>query len=243
MYSSNMDHKDGKSVLAVLLIWMLIIPSMDMSWAQQNNVTEIFAPDSQPFDLSYEDHIINFWKLMLSIPVQDNPMEDESGEICTYGQDTSNSSIFYLTANPGGISTKTCKIPSGLGVLIPIITVTASDGEVPGATPEELHDVARNDQDHVTSLYLNINGTELAYEDLLNFRTHTDEFQVTYPENALFAANPGPSTVVADGYYVITEPLEPGVYDIQFKGSLVCLAVDCIEPTFATENTIKLIVE
>jgi len=217
--------------------------SINSSWAQQKDSLDIFPPDSKPFGLSYEDHVINFWKLMLSIPIEQNPMEDETGRICTYGQNTSRSSVFYLTANAGGASVKTCKIPSGLGIFIPIITVTASDQENPGATIEKLHEIAKKDQDSVTSLYLKINSNEFKYEDLLGYRIPTKEFQVIYPNNALDGAKPGPSTVVADGHYVITKPLTPGNYNIQFKASIVCLGVDCVEPIFATENTFNLIVE
>jgi hypothetical protein len=229
-------------VLFILSATLLFF-GMNSGMAQQSTAPNIAPPGSRPYGLSYEDHVTNFWKLMLSLPIENNPLEDETGEICTYGQNTSNSSIFYLTANAGGVSEKTCRIPSGLGLFIPVITVTASDEENPGATLDELRQIAKNDQDHVTSLYLTINGTEFEFEDLKGFRTHTNEFEVIYPKNALDGATPGPATVVADGFYVITEPLAPGNYNIQFKGSIVCLAVDCIEPTFATDNKFNLIVE
>jgi hypothetical protein len=228
-------------VLSVITISFLTF-GLNLSWSQEDSVG-IIPPESKPSGLSYEDHVMNFWKLMLSIPIEQNPMEDETGEICTHGQNTSRSSVFYLTANAGGASVKTCEIPSGLSLLIPVITVTSSDEENPSATVDELHNIAQNDQDHVDSLYLRINGHEFPYEELLKYRLHTREFQVMFPENALDGAAPGPATVVADGYYVITEPLGPGEYNIQFKGSVVCLEVDCIEPTFATDNTFNLIVK
>lgn len=237
-------YKKTCMIVSLVVALLIIYPGLNLAWSQQSPPVNIFLPSSKPSGLSYEEHIKNFWKFMLSIPREQNPMEDETGAICTYGQNMSKSSVFYLTANAGGVSVKTCKIPSGLSVLIPIITATFSDEELePGATVEELHQIAKTDQDNVNSLYLRINDYEFPDEDLLQYRTHTKEFQVMFPEDALDGAAPGPATVVADGYYAITEPLNPGRYDIQFKGSIVCLEVDCPEPTFATDNTFNLIVE
>src|SRR6266508_2868801 len=105
----------------------------------------------------------------------------------TWAQNASKS-VFYLIGNSGGKTIKTCKIPAGLGLLIPIIVVEASQAETPGATIEDLNRIAKNDQDHVTSLSLRINGTEYKYEDLLKYRTHTKDFDVIFPDNAEFGA-------------------------------------------------------
>jgi hypothetical protein len=70
----------------------------------------------------------------LSLPIDQNPMEDKTGEKCTFGQESSESPVFYLAGNTGGFSSITCKIKAGLGVFIPIITVEASQAEVPKAT-------------------------------------------------------------------------------------------------------------
>jgi hypothetical protein len=137
---------------------------------------------------------------------------------------------------------RTCKIPAGLGVFIPIMTVEASKAESPKSTVAELHQIAKNDQDHVTSLYLKINNKEFTEDELRKFRTHTSEFDVAFPKNAIFGAAAGPSVAVADGYYVITPPLNSGNYTINYKGSLTCLGPDCLEPNFVAEGTLNLIV-
>lgn len=206
------------------------------------NVVDFFPVSDKPFGLTYEDYAKNYWKLFLSIPADKNPFEDQTGEKCTYAQNTTKT-VFFLTGNSGGKTVKDCKIPAGLSVLIPIITVESSQAESPGSTIDELHKIAKNDQDHVTSLYLKINGTEFKHEDLLGYRTHTGDFNVTFPENAIFGAPPGPSKAVADGYYVITKPLSPGKYDIEFAGTIACLGADCLEPSFATQNIYRLVVE
>lgn len=183
---------------------------------------------------------------MLSILQSQNPMEDktgETGERCTFGQEKLNSSVFYLPGSTGGPSVLTCKIKAGQGIFIPIITVEASQAEAPKATIEELHKIAKEDQDSVTSLYLKLNDREFSEEELRNFRTHTKEFEVMFPEGAFFGASAGTSVAVADGYYVKTEPLSPGNYALCIKGGLGCLNPECTEPSYAGDLKYNLVVQ
>ena len=107
----------------------------------------------------------------------------------------------------------------------------------------------------MTSLILEINGEKIFDEKYANgianaknstakqYRTHTGEFNVVFPENAVYGVSAGPSKVVADGFYIITEPLKKGVYDIVYKGSIFCDLADCLDITFAQDMRYRLIVE
>src|SRR5215211_635072 len=224
------------SALLMLLFSFTLLP------VAGSNSVNIFPPGSKPYGLTYAEHIKNFWKLILSIPADKNPINDPTGEKCANGQSNSNSSVFYLSGNGGGKSDRTCKIPSGKGLLIPVMVVEWSDKEVPNASVEELHKSAKKDQDSVNSLYLKIGDKEYKYEDLLKYRTHTDDFRVVFPDTGLFGViEGGPSKVVADGFYIITEPLAKGSYPIHFKSSLICLDPDCAEPNFAQDIKYNII--
>jgi hypothetical protein len=237
-----LNRSDKVSLGLVLLATIIVInPFAAKTYAQSNRSIDIFPINSSPFGLSYENYVMNYWKLMLSIPIDKSPMEDKTGERCTFGQATPHQ-VFYLAGNAGGSSTLTCKIKTGLSVFIPVITEEASQAEAPKATIRDLHNIAKSDQDHVTSLFLKVNDKQFSDQDLRKFRTHTKDFQVTFPNNALFGAAPGKSAVVADGYYVITKPLSPGNYTIAIKSSLACLKPDCAQPTFASDIKYNLIV-
>ena len=56
----------------------------------------------------------------------------------------------------------------------------------------------------------------------------------------LFGATEGISKAVADGYYVITEPLKKGTYTITYKSNLICPGTDCIQPNFVLDITYTL---
>lgn len=234
----------------VVLIFAPIISAVDSA-----NSVKIFPPDSEPFGIPYEKHAENYWKWILSLPTDNSAYKDPTGEKCAVGQTDSNSSVFYLAGGGGGKHERTCKIPEGKGVLIPILHVSFSEKEVPNAPVQELSRLATIDQDHVTSLYLEIDGEKIIDEKYpkgianvknstaAKYRTHTEPFEADYPVNALYGVPPGTWKLVADGFYPITEPLEKGTYDVVFKGTIFCELAECLDITFAQDMRYKLIVE
>jgi hypothetical protein len=206
-----------------------------------SNSLNIFPPGSKPYGLSYPEHIRNWWTWIYEIPAKDSPINDETGEKCSIGQ-LKNSSVFYLANNGGGASERTCKVPVGKGLLIPVMQVAMSEAEFPGASDKELAISAKKDQDSVTSLYLKIDDKEYKYENLTKYRTNTEPFTVIIPDKAVYGIErPGPSKAVADGYYIITEPLATGNHTIHYKSSLICSEPDCADPNFVQDIKYNII--
>ena len=228
----------------VSFLFMLLLFSGTLSPVLGSNSVNIFPPGSKPYGLTYAEHEKNFWKWILEIPANESPLNDRTGEKCANGQSNTNSSVFYLSMNNGGISERTCKVPVGKGLLIPVMQVEWSDKEAPGASVEELHKSAKKDQDSVNSLYLKIGDKEYKYKDLIKYRTQTDVFEVVFPDNGIFGViEGGISKVVADGFYIITEPLIKGNYSIHFKSSLICPDPGCAEPNFAQDIKYNIVAE
>lgn len=127
-------------------------------------------------------------------------------------------------------------------LLIPVMEVEWNDIETPGASIDDLHTSATKDQDSVNSLYLKLDDKEYQYEDLLKYRTHTEDFDVTFPNNGIYGVmEGGPTKAVADGFYILTEPQTAGNHTVHFKSSLLCLDPDCIEPNFAQDVQYNII--
>jgi hypothetical protein len=209
----------------LLIIAFVIFVLLPLSVYATSANLGLFPPGSKPYGLPYEEHIKNFWKWQISIPTEpegEHPIDDTTGEKCQVGQAGSNSSVFYLSGSGGaGPVQRTCIVPAGKGVLIPVMTVIATEKEYPGLSMQELVDTAKSDQDNVASLSLVINGTSYSFDNLKKYRTDTAEFQVVFPKAGLFGiTEEGPSKAVADGYYLLTEPLERGTYQLHFKGTI-----------------------
>lgn len=235
--------KLNKSVcLSSALLLLVIIFYSTSTPVTASNSLSIFPPDSKPYGLTHAEHSQNFWKWLLSIPASESPMDDKTGEKCSIGQSNSNSSVFYLGGEEGRVE-RTCSIPAGKGLLIPVMQVEISDKELPGASVEDLSNAAKKDQDGVNSLYLQVDDKEYTYDDLLKFRTQpTEPFQAIFPDNGIFGvAEGGPSQVVADGFYIITEPVTTGNHTVHYRSSLSCPDVGCVEPAFAQDIKYNII--
>jgi hypothetical protein len=223
-------------VMSLLLFSLIILP------VAGSTPVNIFPPGSKPYDLTYDKHIENFWKWLLSIPAKENPINDPTGEKCATGQLNTNSSLFYLAFNNGGVSERTCEVPVGKGLFIPVMQVELSEKDTPGATIEDLKLTAKTDQDSVNSLYLNIGDKEYNFDDLRPYRTDTDAFNVDYADNGIFGiVEGGPTKTVADGYYIMTDPLAKGNHTVHYKSSLSCLDPGCAEPNFAQDIKYNII--
>jgi hypothetical protein len=228
----------------VSFLFMLLLFSGTLSPVLGSNSVNIFPPGSKPYGLTYAEHQQNFWKWILEIPANESPVNDRTGEKCANGQSNSNSSVFYLSFNNGGISTRSCEVPAGKGLFIPIMQVEFSEKEVPNASIEDLRRAVTKDQDSVNSLYLKIGDKEYKYGDLIKYRTQTDVFEVAFPDNGIFGViEGGVSKVIGDGFYIITEPLTKGNYSVHFKSSLICLDPGCAEPNFAQDIKYNILAE
>ena len=107
--------------LSVFILLSFIIGTVgQISYSAPMSVY-IFPRDSKPYGLSYEDHVKNYWNFTVGMKADGHPWADKTGKDCRKGQENSNSSIFYLPTNKGNRDSRICKIPSGLGLFIPII--------------------------------------------------------------------------------------------------------------------------
>lgn len=213
--------------LSLRVVWIfslvILLPVNSLLYASSSPVS-IFPPESEPYGLPIEKHIEKFWQWQISLPAEpegEHPISDLTGGKCSSGQSISNSSIFYLSGAGGKTVERTCEVPEGKGLLIPVMTVVATEKEYPGASTAELENIVRRDQDSVRALSLDVNGQIYAFDDLKKYRKATGEFEVVFPVNGIFGVTEeGASKAVADGYYLLTEPLPQGNYTIQYKGAL-----------------------
>ncbi|HET6641084.1 MAG TPA: hypothetical protein VFG77_05725 [Nitrososphaeraceae archaeon] len=219
-YSINLHYFTSSTIVAIIVGYILltiVYTGSKASFADSIN-PGVFALDSEPYDVSYEDWTIKFWQWLLPIPEDRNPMTDTTGEHCGEGQN-STSPVFFLVFSGGGSAVRTCDVPAGKAIFIPINVVECSYAEFPGAkTEEELHTCAEEDESSNPGLFLSVDGRE--FKNLEKYRVHSRAFNVSFAENNVFATKPGPTRAVSDGYWVLLEPLSPGKHDIHFKASL-----------------------
>jgi hypothetical protein len=143
-------------------------------------------------------------------------MTDMTGERCGENQNSS-SPVFFLVFTGGGSAVRTCDIPTGKAILVPINVVECSFAEANVKTEEELHTCAEEDESSNPGLFLSVDGKQ--FKELETYRVHSRAFDTNFPENPIFG-KPGHTKAVSDGYWVILESLTPGKHNIHFKASL-----------------------
>jgi hypothetical protein len=224
-------------------VWSILLLSLTLSPVAALSTVNIFPPGGKPYGLTYAEHVQNYWKWLLGIPARDNPSNDPTGAKCATGQLNTNSSVFYMPGGQG-VAQRTCTVPAGKGLFISVMQAEDSNKEDPKASTQDLGTSVTNDQNSVNSLYLKIGDKVYNYQDLVKYRTHTGVFNVTFPDKGIFGVmQGGPSKAVADGFYIITQPLAKGTYPIHFKSSLLCTGTGCVETNFAQDITYNIIAQ
>ncbi|MGH6637179.1 MAG: hypothetical protein ACREXN_01345 [Polaromonas sp.] len=157
-----------------------------------------------------------WWQWVLSIPVSDNPLLDDTGAKCVVGQ---RGATWFLAGNfSGGTTTRTCAVPEGTVLFFPVInSVNIDTPNVCGQTHasfsvKELRAFSAAFIDGATNLSVEIDNKPI--KELL--RVQSQVFEVALPEENVFDAPCAGlgnvpagiySPAVDDGFYVRLEPL------------------------------------
>jgi hypothetical protein len=177
----------------------------------------IYLPGTKPYGLTYGEWSAKWWQWALSIPKTDNPMDDDTGKDCNRSQ---NGPVWFLAGTGGGQAQRSCVVPSGKAILIPILNAECSTAEFPNfRTDAELRLCSKSGFDVVTNVDAIIDGVHLRGLDKYN--TESPPFTVIFPENNVYGVAAGPSKAVSYGYWILLKPLSIGKHQIEFSGANV----------------------
>jgi hypothetical protein len=155
-----------------------------------------------------QGNVRDYWNLVCGIPRPRNPYLDATGEHALEGQDSEGEGLLYLSGSNGPNRARNLRdIRSGRDIFIAVNPVEVNPNEA--ESNANLQKIAKEDQDTASIARLTINGQS---HNLLqpNNRVSTGVFNVTFPEDPIFRADPGPFAIAADGYYTIIEGLPTG---------------------------------
>ena len=180
-----------------------------------------YPPQSAPFDIPMREWTAQWWQFIMSIPADINPITDEIGSRCMYGQ---RGPVWFIAGNFGGTaspSTRGCAIPEGKAIFVPVLNVL--DVNVPelSGVDQSANDLRAETApclDNATQLVVEVDGQPLGKLD--KSRVRSAVFEVTLPEGNLFGLDPGTySPAIDDGYYVMLKPLSLGAHQIHILGA------------------------
>jgi hypothetical protein len=152
-----------------------------------------------------------WWKWALSFPPSNNPLLDTTGASAYLGDQ---GPVFFLAGSFGGSVERSFAVPAGKYIFFPIVNAFLSAE----GTEEEMRARLNTFVGNVTDLRASVDG--VAVPDLLSRREKSPVFDIDLPVDNIFGAPSGVYTPsVADGFYIMLEPLAKKASVIRFGGS------------------------
>lgn len=237
----------GVSILSlgifVILLLLTSTTTSQFTWAQTATNTSssgfpaIFPPDSHPYGVSYGEWTAKWWRWTHSIPTENNPQLDPTGEDCAQAQNQTGP-VWFLAGTTGGFAERTCTIPAGKAILIPIINAVYVGSA--GETDEEMRTAVNEWINTASTIEASINGMPL--QDIQNYRIQSPFFDDTLPNDNILGEPEGTYRSISDGYWLFLEPLPPGQHEIRLHGAIIDPTTFSPTPSFETGVTYHLIV-
>lgn len=174
-----------------------------------------YRSDEVPFDKTWEEWTAEWWKWSLSLPKDQNPITDATGESASNKQ---KGPVWFLAGTFGGLAERSCEIPGGKAIFFPISCNETSYAECPNfKTEAELRAFAKADIDQVKTIMATVDGQRLPDSDLR--RLESPPFELDLPEDNVAGAPPGTTKSKSDGYWIFLKPLPVGKHQIHFFSS------------------------
>jgi len=220
------------------LIALVFLLQVTPALADKNPNPGVLPPNSPPFGKTFGELNASWWQWFFSVPASKNPGLATNGPVdCSVGQ---SGDVWFLAGHflGSGTFTRSCTIPAGKALFIPILNSWADNvcnngipPNLPPQTVEQLRDIAKNFVIPPANLHTSIDGHSLT--NLESYRAISPVFSYTLPPSpdnvidAVFGVSlPGPcwpsltvTPAVADGFYIMLTPLTAGSHSINFGGS------------------------
>src|SRR5258706_15091686 len=106
-------------IVGGMLLVSLALLSLQPALAGVNDNPGILPPQSKPYGMTYGAWGAQWWKWVIGIPPEENPVLDETGE---FGDVDQAGPVWFLAGNFGGTTERTLDVPGGKALFFPILT-------------------------------------------------------------------------------------------------------------------------
>jgi hypothetical protein len=202
------------SILLLAISTGFVISQIVLSAYSQNNSSAVYSKESTPYGVPYKDWIARWWQWNVGIPSSQHPRDHYTPEKCTVNQ---NGPVWFIPDILTGKEERTCTIPEGKAILVPLITGECDNSESPRQSDDDLR-LCSTAGDEYGAISATLDGQKI--ENLESYRTATDFFNLTYVKDNIFETPGGTYRGVADGFFVFLKPLSVGNHELQVKSSV-----------------------
>ena len=151
-----------------------------------------------------------------------HPRDNYTPEKCQANQ---RGPVWFLADQLGGREERTCTIPAGKSIFIPLLVGECENSTPELKTDEDLRRCASAGNEYGV-IEATVDGVKL--KNLEQYRTQSGFFNITIVDGNIYDAPAGTFRGFADGFSVFLEPLPPGKHDVDLKVSVL----NPIEPSY-----------
>jgi len=197
----------------------------------------VYSKDSTPLGIPYGDWLARWVQWFIKIPSGVHPREHYTSESCAIAQ---SGPVWFLTDILKGKEERSCTIPAGKAILIPILSGSCWDDNTdPSLKTDQglTHCAMAGNEFGLISA--TIDGREI--QNLTGYRAQSPFFNITVPADNDFNNVQGVWKAKVDGFFLFLEPLPPGTHTLHTTASVT----NPIQPSYnyASDLTYHLIVK
>jgi hypothetical protein len=175
-----------------------------------------YTKKEKPYGFSYGEWTVKWWQWAVSLPININPIVDETGRYANMNQ---NGPVWFLAGTLGEnkMPIRNCVVPIGKALLFPVINYEINQLEDPNLRTE--HAMVKHVVDDINDI---INKEAIVDGNRIpTYRVQSSPrvFPLYVCKDNWLDISPGLIKAAADGYWVFLKPLDSGKHEIYFHGS------------------------
>jgi hypothetical protein len=175
---------------------------------------------------SIADWSTNWWRWAAALAPPGDPFSDTTGQFANVNQ---SGPVFFLAGSPDGSMSRQFRVPANTYVLVPLRVGEWSQLELGfDKTAAQIRQSAQQQADQINSLHAILDGVPISQTTLFTHRETSPDFNF----NAVFNNQVGIFAVgysgiaVADGYFLMLDPLTPGTHTLNYGGGITGSLID-----------------
>jgi hypothetical protein len=206
-------------VAVILLAGMAAMPAAAVA-GRGDAGAAIASPSSRSYGKSYADFAAEWWQWAISLPASGHPLFSSGSVDCSTGQSGHVWNLAGAFVTSGDPTERSCAIPSGTALLLPLVNVECSTLEPPpffGADEAGLRACVQEFE--FTDLHASVDGVEIG--DLDRFLVEWSPlFGILPPaDNILDVVGGSEGVAIARGVHLLLQPLSIGEHVVTFGGT------------------------
>ena len=172
-----------------MFLLIFLVPACLISAHAISSLT-VIPQSSNPFGKPYSQWTADWWKWYIETPFDSiHQSKDFTGKNCNRNQ---SGPVWFLSGSERFQIEKTCVIPGGKSILVPILVIECSYVENKNEkTPGDLLRCAKSIANDMQGLKIKYDGVNIPEQQILQeHRVATSPFMVNFPSNNVFNAKP-----------------------------------------------------